>query len=924
MNACVNALTVFHSMLLWAYSRSSAVISGCGILTVIALFCLVGGIGNAVWYGGDSEAEVCINFTVSGDDIDGSQTNTWHDVVLLNLTKNKTFWDASKFHAVHMSSMHDVSLFKYAEDSSNVYIVLEPYTDISDGDSDVYCIYSGGTTNTNDIAGVAPLGEDFDDNSYDNTKFNIYTFNIPAYSINNGILTIDATPGTNTVWGLRGTSGFDSGTYDDIFFLAQIKLNNTEAGGAFGVWSGYYTSLSLPYSNGYGGGVQSGNYSQGFFQDSHDFYAPTTDWVIIKSSFEQQGANVKNTSIYNSNYSYIDGDNRVDVETQMGYKYTRFIAYAKDAKGYMNWSLAADRFGGVITENSENYTFLDGNISILSPEYGNSFTDQTTITVNIKYLKDFDNCTVYVNSVQADYYTGIGSGNIGITILDFNESSYGQNNVDVICYSGGNESSAATMFIKIGADAPTLFIKAFGIDITETCSGATLIELNKCIEYYKLTQYYNFSAVVCENINLTANYSCLGTTGNFTKGGYTIFYKPSYWEYASASVNIEHTGAWFYYNGVPITNEYRSVSMELINSTHFIYGPAQNKERDCGIYYLNNNFCSYWGGFIINTQPVVISDVRNNWYIAGGNLIIGYNQNYSQQVAPVSVLKLVETTDVFNNQSIITRSSCEQKNNTLYVNVVNTLPVVYTVNVSGNTSYAFQTTNYQLITSIPLAGVDAVAVYSNEYNVCTWGSGSSMWLPFNFAWLGDGFSNVLIYIFMLFMVVLSAIIPYAFIFIFIFNDMYQILGILHIASLGVLCFIISLVNSSFSIDRGLKHLFIYMAIFIAFLSSISSYQTELGINLDAYTTLLDGYYNIAQPENLFDVAVGVYTIMVSLFLLLFTLPIHIWNLIAGSIAIISPDIGSVLSTYSIVVVIGIYLAIFLKGYEVVRNTFLKT
>lgn len=880
--------------------------SGCGGIKCFLMLMGIAGIAAAVWYGGSADAGVCFNLT-AGEAMSGSNTNAWYDVAEVAFEKNGTFWN-NGLSGYYEATSEQFHVFRYAENSSHVFIMFPVIENLASGANGTYCIYSGGSSLEN-IREVAPLGVAFDDSITHLTRYN---YSECDYSMTDGILNItDLTDAC----GLRysTTSMNVNGTLVTAF--RQVTSPGSGIYSGIFVNDGYWLTGS-----GFGIGIRGSNFSAGWYNDATPgtLQASDTDWHIARLPY-YYGATTTGR-IYNMSMSQTSSATTTNAADYGNPRYT-YLAYVLNSNALFNWSIS---FGRVDTKPSVNnivYDAMDPNITILAPESGQSFSDRTTVTINVYYGKSYDNCTVYINDAEIDYYEGISSGSTIVSIVGSNETGYGTNYVNVSCYDT-SESHAYTDFIKIGSAAPSLFFSAFGIDITSLCSGPVLAELSDCFEYYRLTQYYNFSAVACRNLDPALNYSCIGRD-NFTKNGFTLFYEPDYWSYASSGVNIQHTGAWFYYNGVPITDMNTSVSIELINSTKFFYGPAQTRERDCGIYYSSTSYCSYWGGFIINTQPVIISDNSNNWYIAGGNLIVGYNENYSQQVAPVSVLKLVETSGIINNQSIITRSSCEVKNGTLQVNVVNTLPVLYTVTVNGDTSYSYSVTNYELSTSIPLSGVSNATIYSNDQIACAWGSTESLWLPFNFTWLSDGFSGVMVVVFMLFMVILSAIIPYAFLFIFIFNDMYHILSIIHIAALGVFCVIIGLVNSSFNIDRGIKHLLVYMAIFVAFLASVSTYQTELGIDLDTYTGLLDAFYLISQPTTLFDVAVGVFTIIVSIFVLILTLPVHVSFLILQLLGLISPVIAAQAATYSIILTVGIYIALFLKGYEVVRNTFLK-
>lgn len=825
------------------------------------------------WTDTTAQSQMCFNVTTGSSMYLYSASES--TVIDIALPQNGSFFSSA-------ISLYPYDAFLYAENATDAFLFLPAVT----GNNTQYCIYSGGVA-MNDLSGVA---KSYMDGSGAGSFSTPYGYSAPSF-----------TGGHADFYGSSVSRLADSMTSTSIYMIkARMKANQT--------------SSTLNYA-GIGNNVDRFAHSSGWYGTYGGFTYPATPnvWMIAEARFSQT---VQNNTLYNDSMYRLNGSSASHT-SDTGNSY--LIMQASGNNMSVDWFVGS-RIGStsqVFAATNLAWDSQDMNISILNPSEGSQIAVTDTVAVVIQLGQSYDNCSIYVNGMQK---LNLSSSDAGIHQGTYQQTaSPGSRLMRVSCYLSGVESHAYRNYVAISAPVSALFTSAFGYDPTTTCSGTVISALSSCTESYRIPSMYNFSSVVCPGLNMSVDYSCLALS-NYTKGGYGIFYAPSYWQYANG-LNVEHVGAEFYYNNAPVT-----MGMEIIDNTTFIYIPGQQKPHDADVYYSNTSYPSNGWGFTVNDRQVVVSDGRNNWFLAAGNGITQYNANYSQIVIPVSVIPLAPLPQAGNATGFYTRLNCYPDNSSYVVQIVSTVQKAYTVSVGGNTSYSYSSSSYNLYDSIPLSNGTTVNITANGEMICFYDGSSNLFLPFNLAWLGDGFGKIFIAVLMLFSVILSAIIPYALVIPFLLNDIYHVITVQQMGVLVVLAMVGGLVNNVFALERGVKNMVILLAITISFIVTLGPYTGPLGIDFGPLTTLLSSFNNMIQLNGdftsvLWSFITGLPTFVINLFVVVLTVPLIIIGLIYALIAFISPAIASAAAPFKTPLVIGAMIVYMLKAYEILSNRF---
>lgn len=575
-------------------------------------------------------------------------------------------------------------------------------------------------------------------------------------------------------------------------------------------------------------------------------------------------------------------------------------------------------------------------LQILSPGNGTTFLNPFPVPINIQSITTVNSsCNAFLNGAS------IGSFNSSFSI---NQTGFpliiGSNNISATCsYDIGPNQTVTGNFNYI---LPSLdgspFKKAFDADIS-VCPLGTLNELSlKCLEYYKIPSVFNFSAVPCINLNISMNLSCLDPfrLTNVTKIGpfdnYTIFYTPAYWQYHGAigvsNLSLQLTGAEFIYNSKFVTH---GGGMELIDNDSFFYVPAQFKPVDCGYFFDSfwGRQCGYGYGFIVNNRIVAIADSDNQWYTAAATGVSNSSLVPPEPVIYVNVIPLpANAVNPFNG--IYSRQVCNPQNGSYIVALKNSVPQTYTVFVTINntgminiTSFSVQSTD--LDANIPLISVINIKVFDSHGKICELGEDNNAFINLGnlFRTDGDGFSNLFLKIIMLFVFILSAILPYTLVIPIIFNDLYHVLSLGELSTMLAISVITGIGNNIYSPERGIKNMIVVMAVCISYLMLLYSYVAPYApTQYNAATSLLSGLDQFSTAESLSDLVIGFISTTVALFGFVVTIPITSFNLIDSLLSsILPPTIMTPLHTIITFLGYGATFWFNLKAYEVLTNKF---
>ncbi len=274
--------------------------------------------------------------------------------------------------------------------------------------------------------------------------------------------------------------------------------------------------------------------------------------------------------------------------------------------------------------------------------------------------------------------------------------------------------------------------------------------------------------------------------------------------------------------------------------------------------------------------------------------------------------------------------TCGTNGNTYLSNITYDTDVLFetyiTSNISGNLSVNYTSSlASSLFSNITITNeTKIIDIKVNNRTRCYWTDETSVFgfdIPFN------DITNKLIGIPLLIVAVgISMVNPFVFIFVFIINDMFSLISVEYIFFLAIATGILSFV-ANWNGERNFKVLIILMLLASAYLVQVSNFAptiagaelTELTILTEAIETLFSG---ISTGENLANIIISVLpTFLLNFIILVLKLPAILISIIFASLEAISPLAVAPLRYFEGALIVGAYVFIMLKAYEMGRNMF---
>lgn len=891
---------------------------------MLALLMLFASVSWAWEYSG-AIGEVCFNVTNGGTIFGKLDYSNWYTIMNVTLEKNGTFWN-NTIRGYYPATGQSIDVFKYAENSTHVFLIIPAMDSLVSTASDRYCIYVG-DDNESDVRDIAPTDMAFDVQS--DIKGASYFDGIGSYVLTwNGSLATLAT-NSSVAYKPSSYSGFSN-----VFMIGKFRDVGNSGKYANGMGTGLITPDLGPasfYSSGIFIGSQNStaHFSWYTFYNNSGYLNPANDTFNIYTLSYSPSSGRTRGAMFNESMSLVNSTNFTAHTYDGGNIAYTFPMFANNSTVEYDWVL------GGYTDGNNNFSttnvvfdIQDPNITIINPIWDSSYDSTDAIIAQIIYNNNFNNCTIFINDVEYKNYTNVTSGYVSTDIVDSTNVVSGSNNLTVYCNFSGTITHRYTYFSVTGSDVDSFFSDAFGFNVSDTGCGPTdLVAIGTCIESYNLSTLYDFAAVVCKSTNTSHNFTCMSNTTvygvrNVTKGIYTIFYRPATRDYPGSGgvANIERQtlGANFIYSGTHL-----EPGFEILDNRSFVYMPAQIEAYDCSIYWENpGHNCSYSHGFVVNNATTAVSDRMNNWYTANGPGVTQYDGNMSSVVTTYNVYSIIsgQGGGLFS-KGIYTRLNCYEKGGYYIVRITNTLPQNYTVTMLGNgTSFALSSS--QLIYNTSLAGVTNIIVSDGSETLCEYPVATTLFLPFNLPsdFVPDGY-DIIIWATMLFSVVLTAMVPFAAIIVLILNDLYHVLTNSDISLVIMLAMVFGFVNNSFNMERGIKHLLIILGLATAYLAAVSPYAEDNGVDLNGFDAPMKAFAELADANTIESFVFAIPNFIINLFWLLLTLPVTLMTLLLSLIKIISPPLYTAAKSISPFITVGVILYFYLKAYEVLANRF---
>lgn len=877
-----------------------------------------------VWEYSNAKGQVCFNVSAT-QTMRGSSSYPFYGVLNISLAHNASFFNGNLL-AYHQGSGATLDIFNFANSTTEDYFFLPAKETITGGASDRYCIYVGGTA-ANDIVDIAPYGMAFDTSLSHLTMVNT----TPSTATWSGsYVTLNATG--------SGRAGFMSAsastTPSELIMFGKFRaINNTGTGGMVSGGNAMTVASYLTYSSGIG--LRSGADMRGNWYFNNSYLNPFNDsFNIYSQQVDSATPYHSNATMYTTSMVVLNKTNTIGSNyLAPGVPRYTYFPYVQATEMQFDWAIAGYYpHNEVLAVTDIVYDSVDPNITFTSPSWDFEYDASDLAQITVFYSNNFDQCNLTLNGVVVDTYAPTISTSHS-TDIDMATAVNGDNLIMANCSLAGVETHKYLNIRRSGSAGSQLFVQAFGATPGDMgCPAATVLELAKCSEAYNLTTIENFGLVVCSNLNMSEDYSCLETYNintSINKTGWQFFVRPDTFRYPGnefADSPFEHIGANFIYGAsVDVGVEIISANNTGTGNPMFVFIPAQDRDRDCGIFYQSATAGCSWGrGFTLNNGSVLVSDRDNNWFTSGGVGIEPFQLNISQQVVVTPLFPIIEPVQDVFHEGIWSRLNCYVANNTYEIRAKNTVIQDFSLYVVSNTTIDNLTaTSFQYYKSIPLPGVNQIILYgSNGEKLCQYAGGTNLFLPFNLPsiMIPAGF-NIIVWAVMLFMTILTSMVPFAVIILILFNDVYHILNISQIATIALLSMLFGFVNNAYNMERGIKHLLIILGVTTAFLAVVSPYATTAGISVSGFDDTITAFNGLRTANDIGSFIFGIPTFIINLFILLLLLPVTFMNFILGMLYYISPDLWTVANSVAPYLTVGIVLYFYLKAYEVLSNKF---
>jgi len=853
---------------------------------------------------------------------------SFHSIMNISLPQNTTFWSGD-IRAYHPATGRNIDVFNFANSTSDEYFFLPTESNIAGGASDQYCIYANHTAE-NEPADIAPFGLGFD-TSFGNLD-NLSTGCTPSYTWNGTYVTINCTNGRTGVYELSA-----SGTNDLVMFGRFRPLTPYNQSGM--VTSGYMLTTSTFGSWSAGVGISNNSLMGNWYRNSSYLNPYNTSFNIYSIQVDTAAPYTIISTVYDSNMTKMNSTSSPAVSGVAGNARYSYLAFANNSTVEYDWAIMGYYPNGEsLSVSAEKRDMQDPHISFLSPSWNSGLSISDTAPIVMGFSQAYTDCNLSIGTGAVLHNFVPGAGSTESYSLDMSTGVSGDNTLNLTCDLGGTKSHRYWNIVRTGLDVDSLFTRAFGTTPSALGCNATIqTEFSNCFEAYNISERVDFGAVICRNMNHSLNFSsCLppATYNNITKNNYTIFYSPSGFLYpgsgGAANLSIEHIGANFIY-GASLYPRIEIMAENHSSDGYFVYIPAQDKARDCSIYYDSTTLgCSYGYGFILNNQVTIVSDAGNNWYTAGGAGISGFDINISQSTPPTTLYPIVQaSSDVFSN-GIYKRLNCYQTNNTFKVRLDNSVIQDYLIVIvtNGSGTDVFNSTSYKYSVDIALTNPDPalnvlnVSVYGNNNSaVCGWNTNTNILLPFQMPNLIPQGYDIIISAMMVFMVVLTSIVPFAALLVIIWNDIYHVMTISQISLICMLSILFGFVNASFNMERGLKHMLIILCIATAYLAAIHPYADDNGIDIAGFDGVADSFNSLRSENPIETFVYSIPQFILNIFILILSLPIVFMAFIMSMLKIISLPLWNASQSIAPYLTVGFTLYFYLKAYEVLSNRY---
>lgn len=410
-------------------------------------------------------------------------------------------------------------------------------------------------------------------------------------------------------------------------------------------------------------------------------------------------------------------------------------------------------------------------------------------------------------------------------------------------------------------------------------------------------------------------------------GGTGDFY--AIWEYPYNSttgkiriISSEETDnyeAYILYGGSLITPKWSVYYMEYGNLNPFIVYKRYNPTTFSTTLYSNvatiikdNNGACYF------VPPYTPSDMETIYTLQAYLFSCEYLEEENNKIEEIISYPLLPS-----------YINCGRNGNDYKVNITYKENVIYETYITDiNNIITYSTLNNKELNIIYeiTNSTKSIEIKANGKTRCYWDNSETI-LGLDLG-LGDNdlVKQLIGYPLILVAIGLSMVNPFVFVFVFVINDMFSLILIEHIFFIAISVGLMSLV-ANWNGERNFKTLIILCLLATAYLVQVSSFESDIaGAELTELSTITESiqtlFGGIEGSADLVVIITSVLpTFLLNLIVLILKLPAILISIIFASIGAITPLAITPLRYFEGALIVGAYVFIILKGYEMGRNMF---
>ena len=392
--------------------------------------------------------------------------------------------------------------------------------------------------------------------------------------------------------------------------------------------------------------------------------------------------------------------------------------------------------------------------------------------------------------------------------------------------------------------------------------------------------------------------------------------KPTYGALDSRLISQEMSGN---YSAYLLTSNNQQIIYPKFS--RYIY--ITNNQGTTDVIFINRFNNQTYATTLYSNIPTIIQDTYGICYF-----IPPFTPSNSSQYITMTAYQTNCESSIVNIPDLPllpTLTKCYTFNNTYIIDVKYDQEVLFerTKIQNGIIDY-YQATGKEYSENISLNNVSTIQLNANGKTRCYYTSDNSV--------LGLGSlqfptlpSNLLGIPLILIATGISMIHPFAFIFVFAVNDVFRILTaeaiFLLATGVGLFAFI-----SNWGGERNLKALIILFLLASAYVIQLHHYAAFDNDNIQALTNFTDSmtqlFGGIGSGDNLIAIVTTVLPIfLLNLIVLILQLPAIVIHIIFNAIYLLAPAMATYLGALEGALIVGAYVYIILKGYEMGRNMF---